>query len=66
MEREDNMQFFEDLAPEIQEAITSALKKRFRKDAGLKGIALCNAVNEYINCNNTHDNVKTWVSKYYL
>jgi hypothetical protein len=66
MEREDRMKFFQDLAPEVQQAIVSAIKKRFRNDVGLKGAALDEAVDNYINCNNTHDNVKAWVNKYSL
>jgi len=60
------MKFFEDLAPEIQQAIFTGIKKRFRNDVGLKGATLHEAVDNYINCNNIPDNVTAWVNKYYL
>jgi hypothetical protein len=60
------MKFFEDLTLDIQQAIIAALKKRFRNDTDLKGDSLMEAVYNYINCNNTTDNVRKWVNKYYL
>ena len=66
------MTYYQDLPVEYQNTIFETLKERLKQDAEDQGYDTNNGdhmiefVDDYINCNNTKENVREWVNEYCL